>query len=96
MGMDVFSPVHDVGRGPAQEVAPKDIEALRECDAVFALVDGLDSGTVFEAGFARALGKPVYCLAQSVAEEDLKMLVGTDCRIYFDLVTALHHLHWRA
>jgi hypothetical protein len=37
----------------------------------------------------------VYCLAQSVGEEDLKMLVGTDCRIHFDLVTALHHLHWR-
>jgi len=95
MGLDVFSPVHDVGRGPAHEVAPRDIEALHECDAVFALVDGLDSGTVFEAGFARALGKPVYCLAQSVGEEDLKMLVGTDCRIHFDLVTALHHLHWR-
>ncbi|MGG5819341.1 PfkB family carbohydrate kinase [Falsiroseomonas sp. HW251] len=96
MGMDVFSPVHDVGRGPAQDVAPKDIQALRECDVVFALVDGLDSGTIFEAGFARALGKPVYCLSQAVGEEDLKMLVGTECRIHSDLVTALHHLHWRA
>ena len=96
MGMDVFSPVHDVGRGPAQDVAPKDIRALRECDAVFAVVDGLDSGTIFEAGFARALGKPVYCLSQAVGEEDLKMLVGTECRIHSDLVTALHHLHWRA
>ena len=44
--MDVFSPVHDVGPGPASEVAPVDIEQLRECDVVFAILDGLDSGTL--------------------------------------------------
>lgn len=96
MGMEVFSPVHDVGRGPADAVAPLDIAALRDCDAVFALVDGLDSGTIFEAGFARSLGKPVFGLSQSTGEEELKMLVGTGCVLRDDLVTALHHLHWRA
>ena len=95
MNLDVFSPVHDVGPGSAERVAPADIDGLRRSDVVFAILDGLDSGTLFEVGYARALGKPVYVLAQNVPVEDLKMIVGTDCRVYRDLVTALHHLAWR-
>jgi nucleoside 2-deoxyribosyltransferase len=96
LGLEVFSPVHDVGPGPAQEVGPKDIEALNASDRVFAILDGLDAGTIFEVGYARAKGIPVYALAQAVAEEDLKMVVGSDCSVFFDFVTALHHTAWRA
>lgn len=96
LGMEVFSPVHDVGHGPAEQVAPADLKALQECDLVFAILDGLDSGTVFEVGYARAIGKPVYALAQSTKPEDLKMVTGSDCKVHDDLVTALHHMHWRA
>ena len=94
-GIDVFSPVHDVGVGPADEVAPADIAGLQESDVVFAILDGLDSGTLFEVGYARALGKPVYALAQDVSSNDLKMIEGTGCSLYYDLVTAVHHLAWR-
>ena len=94
LGQHVFSPIHDVGPGDANEVVPKDIQGIRDCDAVFAIMDGLDSGTVFEVGFARALSKPVFALAQNVTEEQLKMIVGTDCRVYSDLVTAVHHAAW--
>ena len=96
LGLTVFSPVHDVGPGPAQVVGPADIAALEECDVVFAILDGLDSGTLFEVGYARARGTPVYALAQTVSTEDLKMIEGSECRVYDDLVTALHHLAWRA
>ncbi|KWB53901.1 nucleoside 2-deoxyribosyltransferase [Burkholderia ubonensis] len=96
LGLEVFSPVHDVGRGPAHEVGPKDIEALNSCDRVLAILDGLDAGTVFEVGYARAKGIPVYALAQAVNEEDLKMVVGSDCNMFFDFVTALHHTAWKA
>ena len=96
LGLTVFSPVHDVGPGPAQVVGPADIAALEECDVVFAILDGLDSGTLFEVGYARARGTPVYALAQTVSPEDLKMIEGSQCRVYDDLVTALHHLAWRA
>ena len=94
--LDVFSPIHDVGPGPASVVAPEDIKGLEKCDVVVAILDGLDSGTVFEVGYARALGKPVYCIAQTVPPEDLKMIEGSGCKVYTDLVTALHHLAWRA
>ena len=95
LGLLVFSPVHDVGPGPAEQVAPAALAALHECDVVFAILDGLDSGTVFEVGYARAVDKPVYALAQTVSEEDLKMVVGSDCKVFEDLVTALHHTAWR-
>ena len=95
-GLDVFSPVHDVGPGPAEEVAPADLKALDESDVVFAILDGLDSGTLFEVGYALARGKPVYCLAQTVSDEDLKMVVGSGCHVHDDFVTALHHVAWRS
>jgi nucleoside 2-deoxyribosyltransferase len=96
LGMQVFSPLHDIGRGPAHEVAPADIAALKECDSVFALLDGLDSGTLFEVGYARALDLPVYGFAQITPEEDLKMVVGSDCQAFTDFVTGLHHCAWGA
>jgi hypothetical protein len=95
VGMSVFSPFHEIGPGLAGDVAPADIEAIKRCDAVFAILDGLDSGTMFEVGFARAIGKPVYAFAQAVKDEDLKMVVGSGCLVHDDFVTAVHHLAWR-
>jgi hypothetical protein len=95
IGMSVFSPVHDIGSGPAELVAPADLAAIDECDVVFAVIDGLDSGTLFEIGYARALKKPVYALAQSASDADLKMIVGSGCTVFDDFVTAVHHLAWR-
>lgn len=96
MGFEVFSPVHDVGRGPGVVVAPQDIEALKQCDVVFALLDGIDCGTIFETGFATAAGKPVFAVAQSEPDDTLKMLTGTGSIVRDDLVTALHLMAWRA
>lgn len=96
LGLNVFSPVHEIGHGPAETIAPADLAAIDQCDIVFAILDGIDSNTVFEIGHARARGKPVYVLAQTVSEEDLKMVVGSGCRVFDDFVTALHHTAWRA
>lgn len=95
LGLTVFSPAHDVGLGPAEVVGPADIKALEKCDAVFAVLDGLDSGTLFEVGYARARGIKVYALAQTVPSEDLKMVEGSGCFVFDDFVTALHHVAWR-
>ena len=95
-GLNVFSPVHDVGPGPAEIVAPKDLQAFATCDRVFAILDGMDSGTLFEVGYGRAKMLPVYALAQAVAPEDLKMVSGSGCRVFEDFVTAVHHTAWKA
>lgn len=96
MGLKVFSPYHDVGEGKAEDVAPKDIEKLKECSCVFAIVDGLDSGTLFEVGYAIALGKKVVAYVENETEGSLKMLEGTGCDIEKDFTTAIYKTFWYA
>jgi hypothetical protein len=94
MGLSVFSPLHDVGRGPAALIAQKDLEGLDMCNRVLALVDTRDPGTVFEIGYARAKGIPVVMLAETLNEEELKMLVGAGCSQTDDFATALYFTAW--
>lgn len=96
MGLRVFSPYHDVGPGDAQRVVPLDLQAIRDCDSVFAVVDGLDAGTVYEIGYARALGKPVVVYCENEASESLKMMQGSDCFVMPDFVSALYKMSWVA
>jgi len=88
----VFSPYHDVGIGAGEEVAPKDLEALRRSSVVLALVDGSDAGTLFEVGYARALNIPVIALSENPREQDLKMITGSGCELYADFAAALYRV----
>lgn len=96
MGLRVFSPVHDVGFGTAEDVVSLDLKGIEECDLVFAIVDGLDAGTVYEVGYARAINKPVIVYCENEKEEDKKMMIGSDCRVYKDYVTAIYQTLWEA
>lgn len=95
LGMRVFSPVHDIGHGTAEEVVQKDLDAIRECDVIFAFLNGSSPGTVFEVGFARGIDKPVYCVAQNMRASDVKLPEGSHCNIYGDYVSALFNMAWR-
>jgi nucleoside 2-deoxyribosyltransferase len=94
IGLDVFSPAHDVGVGSAEQVAPADLAGLAQCDRVLALVDGADTGTLFEVGYARARDIPVVALAESLSEEQLKMLAGSGCMVTNDFATAIYKVAW--
>lgn len=97
VGLQVFSPYHDIGLGSANDVVAKDLEAIDSCDLVFALVDGLDPGTVFEIGYARARGIPVVIYSERHhGAEDLKMMEGTDCIVCKDYTTAIYTALWEA
>lgn len=96
MGLDVFSPYHDVGIGSAEDVVEKDLEGVRDCDALFAIGDGLDSGTIYEIGYARALNKPVVYYAENESDQDNKMMEGSGCRITDDYVSAIYQTVWEA
>ena len=96
MGLRVFSPYHDIGIGPGSDVAPKDIDALEKSRAVLAILDGVDTGTVFEAGYARAHQKPVVAFAQCTPDESLKMIAGTGCEVVEDFVSAIYRVAWAA
>lgn len=95
-GFRVFSPLHDVGYGSAEQVAPQDLKGLIESDIVFAILDGLDSGTVYEVGYARSIDKPVVVYVQNESLEDLKMMQGTGCEIVNDFVSSIYRVVWAA
>lgn len=96
LGMIVFSPYHNVGPGTAANVVAKDLEGIRNADIVFAVGDGLDAGTIYEVGFARALDIPVVFYAENEAEEDQKMMEGSGCILCSDYVTAIYKTLWAA
>lgn len=96
LGLNVFSPYHDVGLGSADDVVAKDLDAILESDVVFAIADGLDAGTIYEIGYARALGKPVVVYSERQHPEHLKMMKGSDCIICSDYTTALYSTLWEA
>ena len=94
MNVPVFSPLHDVGEGPGEVVAPLDLQGLDECQAVLAILNGADAGTIFEIGYAVARAIPVVGLAQNMRQENVKMPAGSGCRIVGDLVSAIYHAVW--
>lgn len=95
LNLNVFSPFHDVGHGKAIDVVDKDIEGIDQSQVMLAIVDGLDSGTLFEIGYAIAKNKKVIAYVQNEDEESLKMLEGTDCIIEKDLATAIYKTYWQ-
>lgn len=96
MGLKVFSPYHDVGLGTADDVVQKDLDGINECDLMFAVGDGLDSGTIYEIGYACALNKPVIIYAENESEENMKMMEGSNCILCKDYVTAIYLTLWTA
>lgn len=95
-GLKVFSPVHEIGYGNAEEVVQQDLDAIEGSDIVFAIADGQDSGTMYEIGYARALGKPVVVYSERETESTLKMAVGSNCTVCRNYTTALYATLWKA
>lgn len=93
-GMETFSPYHEVGIGSAEQVVQKDIDAIVDCDVMYAVFNGTDPGTLFEVGYARSIGKPVIILTENPKDEELKMFEGSGCRIFSDFASSIYHLAW--
>lgn len=96
LGCKVFSPLHEIGSGPPEVVAPHDLAGLDECTAVLAILNGGDPGTLFEVGHARLRGIPVVGLAENVRQHDVTMPLGTGCEIVDDFATAVYRAAWAA
>jgi hypothetical protein len=95
MGFSVFSPIHDIGVGPPDTVAPADLFALESCKLVLAMLNGFDSGTLFEVGYARARGIPVVGVAEATEERPLTMLIGSGCTVVNDLASGIYSACWQ-
>lgn len=96
MGLEVFSPYHDVGHGSAADVVGPDLAGIESSDVVFAIADDMDPGTVYEIGYARAKSKAVIMYCENEAPERKKMMQGSDCALCDDYVTAIYRALWIA
>jgi Nucleoside 2-deoxyribosyltransferase/pfkB family carbohydrate kinase len=96
LGAEVFSPVHHVGEGKPEVVAPADLAGIDASQVLLAVLDGLDAGTLVEVGYAIAKGVPVISFTQTEQDSDLTMLIGTGCVVERDLVTAVYKAMWTA
>jgi hypothetical protein len=95
MGFRVFSPIHDVGAGPPDEIAPADLAALESSGMVLALLNDADAGTMFEVGYARAKKIPVVAVAEGVDATPLTMVLGSGCYVTNDLTTGIYAACWQ-
>jgi hypothetical protein len=93
LGGAVFSPLHDVGLG-ADEVAEKDLVGLDSCTAVLALLDEVDAGVLFEAGWARRGEIPLIGYSAHTDDDQLKMVRGSGADVYDDLSSAVYGALW--
>lgn len=96
MGIEVFSPLHEVGFGSDKFVAKNDLDGLNNCSVIFAILNGIDPGTIFEIGYGVAKGIPVIVFSENMSKEDLKLITGTGCKVYRDLTTAIYHTAWES
>jgi hypothetical protein len=93
-GARVFSPVHEIGLG-GPEVAEADLTGLARCDAVFAILDGWDPGTLFETGWATARSIPVVVAGGMGHTEGATMLLGTGAEQHPDYTSGMYRAIWR-
>jgi len=61
-----------------------------------AVCDGMDPGTVFEVGYARAKDKPVVVYCENEVDERTKMMRGSGCIVSDDFVSAIYQALWVA
>lgn len=67
-----------------EAVYKEDIDALRDCDEVYVVYDGMysDSGTAFEVGYARAIGKPITAIYTTECRKSSLMIANAVDKAY--------------
>jgi len=93
-GIKVFSPYHDIGYGDDKEITEKDLEGIDNSDIIFSVLDGLDSGTLIELGYAMSKGKKIIGYHRTINSDSLLMLKTADIEFFDNLTTALYQVIW--
>lgn len=65
-------------------VYQEDINAIQKCDEVYVIYDGMysDSGTAFEVGYARAIGKPITAIYTTECRKSSLMIANAIDKAY--------------
>ena len=82
LGFKVFSPKESCHLGPKADMASREevfrtnLEAINNCKAVFAVTDGKDVGTIWEAGYAYGIKKPVIYYAETLGNNTFNLMLA--------------------
>lgn len=94
--------IHEGASKEKEKIYEEDISALKACDVVVAVLDGVevDSGVAFEMGYAAAIGKPVIGLKTDYRTfskmEDVNLMLEVPlielCSSIDDVITELRNI----
>lgn len=85
-GKSMFKPrfASDINEVGPQGCFADDVDAIRHADAVIANLIADDPGTMFEIGYAYALGKPVYAYCEDVSEtRQINLMIAQSVQMVF-------------
>ena len=88
-GFTVFSPKEackldaKASQQSREEVFKGNCEAIKQSRAVFAVSDGKDMGTIWEAGYAYGIGKPVIYFAETLGDNQFNLMLAQSGRDVF-------------
>lgn len=89
LGFSVFSPkesCHLDAKASAEsrkEVFDSNCRAINSARAVFAVTDGKDMGTIWEAGYAYGINKPVIYFAETLGDSQFNLMLAQSGRDVF-------------
>lgn len=82
-GFEVFSPMHDAGilkpdssDIDRQKVYEENVYSISKCDFVLVITDGKDVGTMWEAGYAVGLNKPVIYFCETLGSKPFNVMLA--------------------
>ncbi len=87
LGFEVWSPKEmchlnkDASVVEQTEVFNGNLAAMHKVDGVFAVTDGKDIGTIWEAGYAYALGKPIIYYCETLGNNVFNLMLARSGRL---------------
>lgn len=97
LGFVVFSPKESChlesksSQTARTKVFESNCEAIRSARAVFAVTDGKDMGTIWEAGYAYGINKPIVYFAETLGDNQFNLMLAQSGR---DVFTSQNEVTW--
>lgn len=82
IGYSIYSPKEscflskDAANEDRRKVFNDNCTAIKNSAAVFAITDGKDMGTIWEAGYAASLGKPIFYFAETLGKNQFNLMLA--------------------
>ena len=82
LGFEVFSPKEASKLNPnsnlkeQKETFEMNLKNIDDCDILFGVTDGKDMGTIWEAGFAYGINKPVVYFAETLGDNPFNLMLA--------------------